>query len=783
MNIVPTVGPHDAKIFLVGEAPGKEEDQLGQPFVGNAGRILNWLLSQAGIARAECLVGNVARSRPPNNKISHFFEDAKCTVPTMQLVEWLVQLRHEIEACKPNVVVALGSTATWALTGEKKISTYRGTFMESTLVPGQKVLLTYHPQAVGYDWALAFTTILDLRKAKYHSAFPEMPVDRRQLKYGVSVAEFTDYCRWLLEHTEHEYVTLDTETVQPGSHVSIIGFGHSPNDAVSINILNGKTPAMPERDETEVWHWVARVCAEKKIIIQNATYDCGVLLLNNSIHVPKLWMDTLIAAHAVWPESPRDLGYLASVCLDVPAWKHTSSQNKGLYNAGDVANTHGVALKLFEEAVRTNNFDTFAMEMAQIPVALMLQIQGLPVDVEVQQKLIEDCQNKCSEAENALYKVLGRKINYNASKQLQNLLYVDLGLPIQYKRRKSINDPKKVTADTDALKKLARLVPDNPVFNLVMDYKKNFKLLSSFLDIDLSPSNRVHTSYNITGSKTEDTGRKSFGRWSSSMSIILPYGSGNLQNIPKEARKMYRAPKGKKLLSADYVQAEAVAVAYIINDHRLKRLFKDRFEAKGKEKDNFDVHKLTASLMFGVDVGQVTKEQRQIGKTLRHATNYSAGPGVLASRLGCSLPNAKQLLQLYYNMCPQLRIWHLNIQEKLKNDRTLVNLLGRKHVFQARWGDSLFRSAYSYIPQSTVGDLLNLSLVSLYRDYGDRIDIWLQLHDAIYVCVDEQDVVETAKIMRKTMSRPIEVNGETMLIDVDFQVGDSWGELENILVE
>ena len=75
MNIVPTVGPHDAKIFLVGEAPGKEEDQLGQPFVGNAGRILNWLLSQAGIARAECLVGNVARSRPPNNKISHFFVD------------------------------------------------------------------------------------------------------------------------------------------------------------------------------------------------------------------------------------------------------------------------------------------------------------------------------------------------------------------------------------------------------------------------------------------------------------------------------------------------------------------------------------------------------------------------------------------------------------------------------------------------------------------------------------------------------------------------------------
>jgi DNA polymerase-1 len=326
-------------------------------------------------------------------------------------------------------------------------------------------------------------------------------------------------------------------------------------------------------------------------------------------------------------------------------------------------------------------------------------------------------------------------------------------------------------------------VPNNPVFNLVLEFKKNSKLLSSFLDIDLSPRNTVHTSYNITGSKTEDTGRKSFGRWSSSASIILPYGSGNLQNIPKEARKMYRAPKGMKIVSADYVQAEAVAVAYIINDFRLKDLFRKRFESPPAEKEKYDVHKLTASLMFGVPVDQVTPDQRRIGKTLRHATNYSAGPGVLASRLGCSVGQGKQLLQLYYNMCPQLKIWHQNIQEKLRADRTLTNLLGRKHVFQGRWGDSLFRSAYSYIPQSTVGDLLNLSLVQLYRDHGDRISIWIQLHDAIYVCVAEDAVVETCRTMRKVMVRPIQVNNETMYIDVDFQVGDSWGEMQNITIE
>jgi uracil-DNA glycosylase family 4 len=783
VSVVNTVGPPNARLFLVGEAPGKDEDVLGQPFVGNAGRILNWMLSQAGISRGECLIGNVARIRPPSNKINCYFEDSKCTIPKPELLNWISLLKLEIEVAKPNCVVALGATALWALTGEKKISQYRGTFLESSLVSGQKVLATYHPQAVGYDWSLAFTTILDLRKAKFHSGFPEMPVDRRELKYGVSAEAFVEYCKFLMEHPELDKVTLDTETVQPGSHVAIVGLGHSPDHAFSINILNGKTPAMPEKDETLVWSWLAKVLANKKVIIQNATYDCGVLLLNNSIHIPQIWMDTLIAAHAVWPESPRDLGYLASVCLDVPAWKHTSSANKGLYNAADVANTHGVALKLFEEMQRSGNFDTFAFEMQQIPVALMMQLQGLEVDLEVQEKLKEVARKKCEEAESALHKVLGRKINYNSSKQLQQLLYVDLGLPVQYKRRKSQNDPRKVTCDTDALKKLSTLVPNNPVFNLVLDYKKGFKLLTGFLDIDLSPKNTVHTSYNITGSKTEDTGRKSFGRWSSSASIILPYGSGNLQNIPKEARKMYRVRPGLKLVSADYVQAEAVAVAYIINDFRLKDLFKKRFEAPACEKEKYDVHKLTASLMFGVPVDQVTPDQRRIGKTLRHATNYSAGPGVLASRLGCGLAQGKQLLQIYYNMCPQLKIWHSNIQEKLRADRTLTNLLGRKHVFQGRWGDELFRSAYSFIPQSTIGDLLNLSLVSLYRDYGDRISIWIQLHDAIYVCVKEEDVVDTCKIMRKVMVRPIQVNNETMHIDVDFQVGDSWGEMKSLTVD
>ena len=170
-----TEGPPDAKIMIVGEAPGKEEDESGKPFQGYAGQTLNNLLGQAGIARYQCLVTNVARERPPANKISFYFEDKKCTVPKPKLIGWIGELKAEIELYKPNIIIALGATALWALTGEKKISDFRGYILPCTLVPGRKVLATYHPQAVNYEWKLYFQTVLDLRKALRHSESPEIP--------------------------------------------------------------------------------------------------------------------------------------------------------------------------------------------------------------------------------------------------------------------------------------------------------------------------------------------------------------------------------------------------------------------------------------------------------------------------------------------------------------------------------------------------------------------------------------------------------------------------------
>lgn len=795
---IKTTGSLGANIMLLGEAPGETENRTGLPFQGPAGKTLDMLLNQAGIMRQDCLIANVAREKPPGNNIGFYYEDNKQTVPKPIMKGFIDYLKKEIIAFKPNIIVALGNTALYTLTGIKGIERARGYITESTLVPGIKVLPTYHPQAVGYNWNLGFQVIMDLRKALYNSNVPDLPKEDRILQFSISKNEYLQYLEWLLN--DHKgAIAVDIETASPGSHIDIMGIADSPKHAVAFELIKGRKPVYSPDSELEIWQSLARVLSTKDLIMQNAAYDITVLWKNNKIFCRNIIADTMIATHVCWPEVPRNLGFQASICLNVPSWKHLQFEAAPFYNASDAANTYGIWNFMERELEKLEQRHVFDTEMAQIHPSIMLQIQGLHVDNKKRLKMKEGIEQSLVEIEKELEEEIGRKINFGSYKQLQQLLFIDMGLPIQFKRRKSINDPQKMTSDAEALKKLY-LQTKNPLLKKILQTKKLTKLLTSFINITVSPENRVHTSYNITGVAMqrqkgkhiiydEEGSQKSFGRWSSSGSIIYPFGPGNLQNIPKAARVFYTAGEGKKFITADYIQAEAVVTAYLSNDYKLKKLFKDSFRAskKKREENNWDVHKLKASEIFGIPVSEITSEQRRIGKTIRHARNYAAGPGVLANMLGIKMGEAKKLIKIDKETCPQLELWHTRIQNELRQTRTLTNLLGRKHRFLDRWpkpgeDGSLFRSAYSFIPQSTVGDLLNQALVRLYKRHGDWLDIVIQLHDSIYCIVDEDKIEEAGKAMKECMLFPLYYKGEEFTIDLSFELGDNWGELKDLEV-
>jgi uracil-DNA glycosylase family 4 len=765
MELVP-VGPVDAKIYLVGDMPSIDEEKLGKPFQGSSGRLLEHVLGQAGISRTSCRFSYVMRARPYKNNLGFYFKDSKKTCPTDTLQHWVDKLHEDIKATKPNVIIALGAWALHFLTGEKGVDKNRGTFIPCKLLPEYKVLSTYHPSAILQTWEKAFPFYMDLRKANRNSLSKALPKDKRVLKINASVDEWEAYCDFLLTDDAGPWYSLDLETlINPKPYITWIGLGHSADYAVNIKILGSlnftdqKAPLLTENEEIRVWKALAKVLASSKgCIAQNMHFEESILLKYHNIRIANRYMDTMIAAHVCWTGLPKDLGFLASLATDRSAWKSMSKTDMGRYNALDVANTYEIAEFFTRELPIYKALDTFNFEMQQLDLTLMMEAQGIYVDKVDMEERRKKLTIELEAIKERIFLEAGVTINLNSPTQVKNLLYTTLKLPTIYARRKAGESERKISTDEEALTKLVNLTNHQVPKDLLL-YRKTNKILTNYLNFPVSPESRIHTSYNITGTES--------GRWSSGKSIAYPYGPGNLQNVPSSVRPMFKAEPGKVFIQADLIQAEAVVVAFLSNDQVLKRAF-----ANGE-----DIHKLTASMMFGKALDAIVPKERQIGKTIRHAGNYSSGPGVIAVNIPCEMAEAKKLLSLYHAANPSLKVWHESIKNELKANSTLTTPVGRTRKFFARPGDDLDRSAISFKPQSTVADIMNAGIVDFYTQYGDEYILSLQLHDALYVqCNDNlPDILVCVQRMRNCLTRPVPIGFETMVIEVDFAMGYAWG--------
>ena len=338
-------------IAIVGEAPDETEALKGVPFIGARGQILNKALKDVGIFRAECYVSNVFRRRPPDNKVDFFFVKkgqaskdkldqrspfvpfGSCGFVSDEWVGELEKLREDLEALRPNVVIALGATALWALTSNTKIGSYRGTIMESTLVPGLKVVATYHPAAVVRSWNLLPIFVADLHKAKFQAEFPEIRRIVREIYIEPSLDDILDFWNEHITPLEggDDPLAYDIETVSNPDMITCIGF--APNDRISLVI-----PFMDKRKsdwcywptlakEQSAWKMVQGILNTPTIpkVAQNGMYDIQWLHRLYGIKVRGKPEDTMLMHHALQPELPKSLGFLGSMYSDEPAWKQLVS--------------------------------------------------------------------------------------------------------------------------------------------------------------------------------------------------------------------------------------------------------------------------------------------------------------------------------------------------------------------------------------------------------------------------------------------------------------------------
>ncbi|KKL51807.1 hypothetical protein LCGC14_2291820 [marine sediment metagenome] len=330
------------KLAFVGEAPGDDEVNPvrgpRRPFNGPTGHVLNAMLRASNLERGEHWVGNVFSEQLPANFVGNWCsgrEESRAW-PSYALMplgrdgylrpehSWhLDRLREELEAAQPTVIVPMGGTALWAFTGSAEIGRSRGhTQTARFIMPGVKLLPVYHPAFVIKQWKWFTVGVGDFMKAEREAEFPELRHRRRRLLLEPTLSDLWQYKGDVLDRAA--YLSGDIET--GWGQITCVGWGPGPEEALCCPFVDLRRPDRSywrsAGEELEAWRWVAAV-ADSPVpkIGQNFTYDTFWHLDRMKIKMRNYLHDTRLLHHALFPELPKDLGFMAARYESVGPWK------------------------------------------------------------------------------------------------------------------------------------------------------------------------------------------------------------------------------------------------------------------------------------------------------------------------------------------------------------------------------------------------------------------------------------------------------------------------------
>ncbi len=362
---VPSDGPRTCNIMVVGEAPGKDEEMDGRPFVGRSGNILNsFFADRLGLTRDQFYVTNLCKYRPHKNDFKHCLE-------TPQLEEGLKELREEIEQVKPKVIIAMGNWPLWFLTGKtndkgergKGIGNWRGSVLPNTFGAqgGPKVVASYHPAFLLRNWKWHPVCYHDWEVALEETAFPELRYPQYDLL--VDPPDVEDIVR---EMSQAEFLECDIETF-PDRTVACVGFCDRLDRTL---VLTYKSAAW--REYTEIL-----LSSSAKKIFQYGAYDINFLWRFYKIRTTHYYFDTYVAAATLTPEFPRGLDFLTSIHTRMPYYKAERKEWKASmdlnilwgYNGKDNIAEFTIAMKQMKELEEDFGWDGKPILEAVMPMS------------------------------------------------------------------------------------------------------------------------------------------------------------------------------------------------------------------------------------------------------------------------------------------------------------------------------------------------------------------------------------------------------------------------------
>ncbi len=401
------------------------------------------------------------------------------------------------------------------------------------------------------------------------------------------------------------------------------------------------------------------------------------------------------------------------------------------------------------------------LEEIELPLSRTLaemEIEGFKVDKERLAEFSELLDIRIRELVTEIYDRAGGEFNINSTKQLGEVLFDKLGLPVIKKTKTGYS------TDSDVLDKLE---PENPIITHIKEYRMLAKLKSTYCDgllqvID-SRDGKIHSKFMQTVTVT--------GRISST--------EPNLQNIPvrhdlgREIRKMFVVSgPGKVLIDADYSQIELRVLAHIANDENMINAFKT----------GEDIHRITASQVFGVKPEEVTSTMRSNAKAVNFGIVYGISDFALGVDLGISRKEAKAYIDGYLEKYCGVKSYMTDIVEKASNQGYVTTLFGRRRYIpelkSTKFIERSFgqRVALNTPIQGTAADIIKIAMVKVnkrLKEEGFKSKLILQVHDELIIEADESETESVKKLLLEEMENAAQLS---VPLTANVETGYSWYE-------
>jgi len=617
---------------------------------------------------------------------------------------------------------------------------------------------------------------------------PAAAAEETQVQYE-TILDQARFDVWLKKLKDAPLIAFDTETTGlDAQQAQLVGlsFAVKPGEAAYLPLTHSYMGVPDQLDRDTVLLALKPLLEDpaKAKVGQHAKFDINILANCAiggdpacAITVQGVAFDTMLESYVLDSTATRhDMDSLAQKYLGITTTNFQDIAGKGVkqltfdqisleqagpYAAEDADVTlrlhHALSEKL--AAIPSLNTVLTDIEMPLVPVLARIERQGALVDANLLGVQSVELGDKLVALEREAFEIAGEEFNLSSPKQLGVILYEKLGLPIISKTAKG----QPSTAEA-VLAELAE--QDFPLPKVLMQYRSMSKLKSTYTDRlpeQINPrTGRIHTSYHQAVTAT--------GRLSSS--------DPNLQNIPirtaegRRIRQAFVAPKGYKLLAADYSQIELRIMAHLAKDEGLLHAFRN----------NLDVHKATAAEVFGVELDAVTTDQRRSAKAINFGLIYGMSAFGLAKQIGVDRKQSQAYIDRYFARYPGVLDYMERTRTQAAEQGYVETIFGRRlylpdiNAKNPALRKGAERTAINAPMQGTAADIIKKAMVAVdhwLSASGLDARVILQVHDELVLEVREDLVDQVRDEIRVHMSEAATL--EVPLV-VEVGVGNNWDE-------